>query len=131
MGRLKAKAKAKAKARPRSEYDVELLRAVAAGEAEWVEELLEAGADPNTRDERGDPALYHVTPALSAGFVFGEADARILAALLKAGADPKLDDVALRLARSAWRMVSSAAEAGDARRLLHMLGLKVEDLGLR
>jgi hypothetical protein len=121
--------KRKAKLRPRSEYDVELLRAVAAGEADWVEELLEAGADPNARDDRGNPAIYHVTPALSAGFVFREVDARILAALLKAGADPQLDDVALRLGRAAWRMVSSAVEAGDARRLLHMLGLRPEDLG--
>ncbi|MCA9657867.1 MAG: hypothetical protein KC486_05945 [Myxococcales bacterium] len=121
--------KVRVKPRPRSEYDVELLRAVAAGEADWVEELLEAGADPNTRDDRGNPALYHVTPALSAGFVFRDVDARILAALLKAGADPKLDDVALRLGRAAWRAVSSAAEAGDARRLLHMLGLRSEELG--
>ncbi|MEZ4382308.1 MAG: hypothetical protein R3A79_13230 [Nannocystaceae bacterium] len=126
MGR---KGGGKAARGPRSEYDDELLRAIDAGEAAWVEELLEAGADPNARDDRGDPALYHVAPCIGIGFVFRDVDARILAALLRAGADPKLDDVGPRLVRAAWRSVCSALEAGDARRLQHMLGLGPEDLG--
>ncbi len=131
MGRKgRAKGTRRERERVRTEYDLELLRAVAAGEADWVEELLEAGADPNTRDDRGNPVLYRVGPAVTAGFVLRDADARILSALLRAGADPKLDDVALRLARSAWRAVSSALEAGDARRLLQILGLRFQDLGL-
>lgn len=116
------------KKRPPSnpEYDAELVRAVRAGEATWVEELLEAGADPNTRDERGEPALYGVGPSYSAGFALSDRDARIITALLKAGADPQLDDVAVRLCRMAWRGVASALEANDARRLQQLLGVPDE-----
>lgn len=109
------------------EYDAELIRAVRAGEAQWVEELLEGGANPNARDARGDPVLYSVGPALSAGYVFGDSDARILKALLAAGADPELDEVAVRSCRAAWGAVCSASEAHDAARLQHLLGVSDAD----
>ena len=113
----------KQKRKRNPEHDADLIRAIRDGDADWVELLLEEGADPNARDARGNPALYGVGPALSAGFVFGDVDARILQALLDAGADPDLDDVGVRMCKSAWRAVCSALEAHDARRLQQLLGV--------
>jgi cytohesin len=61
-----------------------LVRAVAVCDEEIVEQLLEQGVDPNTRDQEGRPVL-----CLAAADMFGT---DVMKLLLRYGADPGLTD---------------------------------------
>ncbi len=52
------KRKAVQRKRPEGAVNFELVEAVEYGDTKWVVKLLDEGANPNIRNERGDPVLY-------------------------------------------------------------------------
>ena len=91
---------------PFSSYQIPIFEASTSGSAECVRLLVDAGADPNTRDHMG------CTPLMQAG------SAEVVAALLAAGADPAAprgdDDVFDEVMQSSeltWPQMKEVAEA--------------------
>ena len=95
---------------PDEEMETVLHGAVVAGEREIVEILLDADANPNTRDSEG------LSP-LALAVMFGES--KIMEILLKAGADPNMPEVGGRtplhlagLEKAKGKTVKSLLDAG-------------------
>ncbi|GGP19728.1 hypothetical protein GCM10007981_04580 [Thermocladium modestius] len=84
-GQLGEELRAKVVQKPRqpSQLDKELLEAAEYGDAKKVKTLLEAGADPNTKDEYGSTPLHWAA-------LKGHLD--VVELLLKHGADPNVKD---------------------------------------
>lgn len=91
--------------------DVKLIEAVKAGDLPAVNELMEAGADPNQQDEHGWTPL---------NWAAGKGDASLLKSLLERGADLSLVG---RDERTPY-MIALAAGHAEAARLLRDAGAK-------
>ena len=123
MPRPKKKPGSRLSKSEREAWNHELLTAVKAGDDRLVVELLEIGADPNVRDARGNPVLFSAVNGVAVGFCVADRELRTIRALLAAGADPELDQVAMRMASLAFRAVCSAIENHDAHKLAEALGV--------
>ena len=88
-----------------------------------VQALLAAGHDPNELDERGNPPLRRAVH-WQIGYLFDAADELIIIALVNAGADLALRNVAVEMVADADAMVCSSFEYSEANRLARLLGVR-------
>lgn len=120
---------AQALAREAGMVDSEALHeAVKRADLETIRNLLSAGHSPNALDAVGLPPLAYLMDHVDyIGFVLSEPMVAMIRLLRAAGAYPPSERAKRRVMDDAWRCVTSASEANDARMLDGLLDFEPVD----